>query len=60
MCYNTFMIQLGDKITTKKQHPCGSTTWTVVRVGADYKIKCDGCGHIVMVDLAKLKKMMKD
>lgn len=54
------MIQLGDKITTKKQHPCGSTTWTVVRVGADYKIKCDGCGHIVMVDLTKLKKMMKD
>ena len=53
------MIQLGDKITTKKQHPCGSNTWTVIRVGADYKIKCDGCGHIVMVDLAKLKKMMK-
>ena len=29
------MVKLGDKITTKKQHPCGSNTWTVVRVGGD-------------------------
>ena len=53
------MVKLGDKITTKKQHPCGSNTWTVVRVGGDYKLKCDGCEHVIMVDATKLKKMMK-
>ena len=52
-------IDLGDIITTKKQHPCGSITWTVIRVGADIKIKCRGCGHIVMMDRADLAKRVK-
>ena len=43
-------ILLGDVITTRKPHPCGSNEWTVIRTGADIKIRCSGCGRIVMLD----------
>ena len=43
-------ILLGDVITTRKSHPCGSSEWTVIRTGADIKIRCRGCGRIVMLD----------
>lgn len=43
-------ILLGDVITTRKAHPCGSSEWTVIRTGADIKIRCRGCGRIVMLD----------
>ena len=53
------MFELNQIVTTKKNHACGSNVWTVVRVGADYKIKCNQCGRIICVDLEKLKKMIK-
>ena len=43
-------ILVGDVITTRKPHPCGSNEWTVIRTGADIKIRCSGCGRIVMLD----------
>ena len=43
-------ILLGDIVTTRKPHPCGSSEWTVIRTGADIKIRCSGCGRIVMLD----------
>ena len=43
-------ILIGDIITTRKSHPCGSDQWTVIRTGADIKIRCNGCGRIVMLD----------
>ena len=43
-------ILLGDVVTTRKPHPCGSSEWTVIRTGADIKIRCSGCGRIVMLD----------
>ena len=43
-------IRIGDVVQTRKQHPCGSSEWTVIRTGADIKIKCNGCGRIVMMD----------
>ena len=43
-------ILLGDVITTRKAHPCGSSEWTVIRTGADIKIRCSRCGRIVMLD----------
>ena len=43
-------ILLGDLIRSRKPHPCGSDTWTVIRTGADIKMKCSGCGRIVMLD----------
>ena len=39
---------VGDIITTKKSHPCGGNTWTIIRVGADIKIKCNTCERVIM------------
>jgi len=52
---------VGDKIETKKNHPCGkkSVIFTVLRVGADIKIKCDNCGREVMLPRLKIEKMIK-
>lgn len=52
-------IRLGDLVQMKKPHPCGSLTWTVTRVGADIKIKCEGCGRVVMLDRAIFEKRLK-
>ena len=43
-------ILLGDVIKSRKPHPCGSDEWTVIRTGADIKMKCNKCGRIVMLD----------
>ncbi|MBR1585745.1 MAG: DUF951 domain-containing protein [Clostridia bacterium] len=43
-------VRLGDIIQTRKPHPCGGDVWTVIRTGADIKIKCQQCGRIVMLD----------
>ena len=42
-------IQVGDVVTLKKQHPCGSREWEVLRIGADFRLKCAGCGHQIMI-----------
>jgi hypothetical protein len=50
---------LGDIIQTRKQHPCGSDQWTIIRVGADFKIKCLKCSRIVMLDRETFLKRVK-
>ncbi len=53
-------FSLGDTVKMKKPHACGADTWTITRVGADVKIRCEGCGRIVMLDrLAFLKSAKK-
>lgn len=52
-------IRLGDRVLMRKPHPCGSSEWTVIRIGADVKIRCLGCGHIVMLDRADFVKRRK-
>lgn len=49
---------IGDIVQTKKQHPCGSKLWELTRVGVDFKFKCQGCGHIVLVERPKALKMI--
>ena len=51
--------RLGDVVQMRKTHPCGSDRWTVVRIGADVKIKCLGCGRIVMLERADFVKRRK-
>ena len=41
-------IQPGDVLEMKKEHPCGSRQWEVLRVGMDFRLRCTGCGHEVM------------
>jgi len=50
------MIEIDEKITLKKQHPCGSKEWRIVRVGADIKLQCLGCGRYVNMSRDALKK----
>ncbi len=52
-------FQLGDRIVMRKPHACGENLWTVIRVGADVKIKCSNCGRIVMMDRAEFVKQAK-
>lgn len=49
---------LGDVVRTKKQHPCGSKLWEITRIGVDFKLKCQGCGHVVMLPREKALKVI--
>ena len=53
------LIALGDVVQMRKAHPCGSDKWTIVRTGADVKIRCQGCGRLVMLDRAEFEKRVK-
>ena len=53
-------INVGDNVKLKKQHPCGSLEWEVLRSGADFRLKCTGCGHQVMVPRTKLEKSVRE
>ena len=52
-------IQLGDILQMKKAHPCGSAQWEVLRIGMDFRMKCLGCGHEIMVPRLKTEKNIK-
>ena len=52
--------QVGDMVKLKKEHPCGSKVWQITRIGVDFKLKCQGCGHEIMVDRPKALKMIKE
>jgi len=53
------IFQIGDRVETRKPHPCGGREWEIVRVGADYKIKCLTCSRVVMLSPDDLKKRIK-
>ena len=48
--------ELGSKVIMKKQHPCGSNQWEITRIGVDFKLKCCGCEHVIMVPREKALK----
>lgn len=52
-------IRVGDVITMKKKHPCGCDRFTVLRIGADFRIKCLECGREVMLERAKVEKNIR-
>ena len=52
-------IQVGDILTMKKEHPCGSKQWEVLRTGADFRLRCCGCGHEVLLPRSKAEKSIK-
>jgi len=52
-------FDLGDVVLMKKPHACGANEWTIIRVGADVKIRCGRCGRIVMLDRADFVRMGK-
>ena len=52
-------IAVGDTILTRKKHPCGASSFEVLRVGMHFKIRCTGCGREVMLPRAKIEKNIK-
>ena len=52
-------IRLKDILVMKKAHPCGDKRWLVLRTGADFRLKCLGCGHEVMQPRFKTEKNIR-
>ena len=52
-------IHVGDVLELKKPHPCGSRQWLVLRVGADFRLRCLGCGHEIMTPRLKAEKNIR-
>ena len=52
-------IHVGDVLKMKKNQPCGSSEWTVLRVGMDFKLRCQGCGHELMLPRSKAEKNIR-
>ncbi len=52
-------IRLQDVLKLKKEHPCGSVEWLVLRTGIDFRLRCMGCGHEVMIPREKLEKRIR-
>lgn len=49
-------LKVDDVIKMKKQHPCGSNAWKIMRTGMDIRLKCQGCGHQVMLPRKQVEK----
>lgn len=52
-------INVGDVVLMKKAHPCGSSEWKILRTGMDFRAKCCGCGHEILVPRKKFEKNIK-
>ena len=52
-------VRVGDVLEMKKPHPCGSKRWKVLRIGMDFRLVCQGCGHEVMLPRSKAEKSIK-
>ena len=50
--------EIGDSVRTKKPHPCGIKLCDITRVRVDFKLKCQGCGHVVVLERQKALKMI--
>ena len=53
-------IRVGDVLTMKKAHPCGEKRWQVLRIGADFKLRCLCCGHEVMGPRSKFERTIRE
>lgn len=52
-------LTLNDRVRLRKPHPCGSTDWVVVRLGADIGLKCAGCGRRVLLPRSEVERRIK-
>ena len=57
MISNDFSV--GQRVVMRKPHACGSSEWEITRTGADVKIKCLGCGRVVMLDRGDFMRAAK-
>ncbi len=52
-------VRLQDILIMKKAHPCGSKEWLVLRTGMDFRLRCQGCGHEVLLPRSKAEKNIR-
>lgn len=52
-------FSIGEVIKMKKPHPCGANQWEITRVGMDFRLKCQGCGHQVMLPRKQVEKSFR-
>lgn len=52
-------LKVGDKLEMKKPHPCGNNVFTLLRIGMDFKIRCESCGREIMAPRKKIEKNIK-
>ena len=52
--------RIDDILVMRKNHPCGDKRWRVLRIGADFRMQCLGCGHEIMAPRAKIEKNIKE
>ena len=53
------VFEVGQVIKMKKAHPCGTNSWEILRVGMDFRLRCTGCAHQVMVPRKVVEKNFK-
>ena len=53
-------FELGDIVKLKKKHPCGSQEWEILRIGADFRLRCLGCGHQIMMPRRQVEKNTRE
>ncbi len=53
-------IRVGDVLTMKKTHPCGGATFSVLRIGMDFRLRCETCGHEMMIPRLKAEKNVRN
>lgn len=54
-----YIYEVGDIVQMKKKHPCGNSHWEILRVGADFRIKCNGCSHQIMLSRKLVERNTK-
>jgi hypothetical protein len=52
-------LHVGEIIKLKKPHPCGSSEWEILRTGMDFRLKCKGCEHQIMISRKLVEKNIK-
>ncbi|WP_338824537.1 hypothetical protein MHOCP_01350 [Moorella humiferrea] len=52
-------LRVGDIVQTRKKHPCGSDRWEILRVGMDFRLRCLGCGRLILIPRIKAEKSIK-
>lgn len=57
--YKPMKLEIGDKITTRKNHPCGGNTFELTRVGMDIRMKCETCGKEIWIERPELERRIK-
>ena len=55
----TVDYQLHDVVTMKKPHACGENSWQIIRLGMDIRIKCQKCGHSVLIPRIRFDRMIR-